>query len=218
MAKNERPFSDAPKRERPTKGKRTADKRERILRAAIEVFAQNGFYATRVSEIAKAAGVADGTIYLYFRNKDDVLISIFEDRITKLLEVLRREIDAAEGFEARLRVVIERQLGLLEGQRDLAEVVTVNLRQSSRLLKQYGAPLFTEYLELIAGVIEDGQAEGKVRQDISPRVAARGLWGALDGVALTWALGGAQPGRPESLRRAAGQTAAIWLDGLRSPG
>ena len=136
MAKNERPFSDAPKRERPTKGKRTADKRERILRAAIEVFAQNGFYATRVSEIAKAAGVADGTIYLYFRNKDDVLISIFEDRITKLLEVLRREIDAAEGFEARLRVVIERQLGLLEGQRDLAEVVTVNLRQSSRLLKQ----------------------------------------------------------------------------------
>ncbi|MFK7985382.1 MAG: TetR/AcrR family transcriptional regulator [Sandaracinaceae bacterium] len=198
--------------------KRKGDKRERILRAAIRVFAQNGFYATRVSEIAKAAGVADGTIYLYFENKDAVLVSIFEDRITRLIEVLRQEIDQVEGFEPRLRVVVELQLGLLEGQRDLAEVITVNLRQSSRLLKQYAAPLFTEYLELIAGVIAEGQQNGEVREDVSPRVAARGLWGALDGVALTWALGGPQPGRPESLRRAASHIVSIWLDGLRRGG
>lgn len=212
MPKNEPSFSkgDGDKRSR------QADKRERILRAAIKVFARKGFYATRVSEIAKAAGVADGTIYLYFKNKDDVLVSIFEDRITKLLKVLRREIDEAEGFDAKLRCVVELQLGLLEGQRDLAEVVTVNLRQSSLLLKQYAAPLFTEYLEVIAKVIADGQREGRVDASLNPRVVATGLWGALDGVALTWALGPSKPNRDERLRRAATQIAHVFLHGVRS--
>lgn len=211
MPKNERPFSDeAPK------AKRGADKRERILRAAIKVFARKGFYATRVSEIAKAAGVADGTIYLYFENKDDVLISIFEDRITKLIEFLRAEIAKATTVEEKVRIVVELQLGLLEEQRDLAEVITVNLRQSSRLLKQYAAPLFTQYLDLIAGVIAEGQASGALRDDVSPRVVARGLWGALDGIALTWALGGPKAGKPATLRRAASQIASVFLDGLRT--
>ena len=220
MAKNERPFSHSgedatPAEEAPTpRRRRNSDKRERILRAAIEVFARNGFYDTRVSEIAKAAGVADGTIYLYFKNKDDVLISIFEDRISQLLAVLRDEVERAHGFEGKLRRVIELQLGLLEGQRDLAEVITVNLRQSSRLLKQYAQPLFTEYLEVVAGVIAEGQREGVVRDDVSPRVLARALWGALDGVALTWALGGAN--KPDLLRRAAPQIASVFLDGLRT--
>lgn len=197
------------------KARRGTDKRERILRAAIEVFARKGFYATRVSEIAEAAGVADGTIYLYFKNKDDVLISIFEDRITKLLAFLRAQIEKAGTVDEKVRIVVELQLGLLEEQRDLAEVITVNLRQSSRLLKQYAAPLFTEYLELIAGVIADGQREGVLRGDVSARVVARGLWGALDGIALTWALGGTRPGKPETLRRAATQIASVFLQGLR---
>ena len=223
MPKNERPFSHAPDEDGASEGndgaskgkpKRANDKRERILRAAIQVFARKGFYATRVSEIAKAAGVADGTIYLYFENKDHVLVSIFEDRITKLIEVLRREIEEAEGFENKLRRVVELQLGLLEGQRDLAEVITVNLRQSSTLLKQYAAPLFTEYLELIAGVIAEGRREGIVRSDLGPRVVSRALWGALDGVALTWALGSSKGGKPESLRRAATQIATVFLQGM----
>jgi TetR/AcrR family fatty acid metabolism transcriptional regulator len=190
------------------------DKRERILRAAIKVFARKGFYATRVSEIAKAAGVADGTIYLYFKNKDDVLVCIFEDRITRLLEVLRREIAASPAFEERMRRIVGLQLGLLEGQRDLAEVITVNLRQSSRLLKQYATPLFVEYLEVLGSVIADGQREGVVRADAHPRILARALFGALDGVALTWALGGAEPG---GLTKAAIQITSVFLDGIRLP-
>ena len=215
MPENERPFSSADTEAHKGKGRRSSDKRERIMRAAIKVFARNGFYATRVSEIAKAAGVADGTIYLYFENKDDVLISVFEDRITKLLGVLRDEIEVADSFEAKLRAVVERQLGLLETQRDLAEVVTVNLRQSSRLLKQYAAPLFTEYLDLIAKVIADGQAAGIVDPDLSPRIVATGLWGALDGIALTWALGGKST-KPEALRRGASQIASVFLEGVRT--
>jgi TetR/AcrR family fatty acid metabolism transcriptional regulator len=189
------------------------DKRERILKAAIRVFARKGFYSTRVSEIAKAAGVADGTIYLYFKNKDDVLISIFQDRISKLLEVLTDAIGQAEGFERKLRVVVDIQLGLLDGSRELAEVVTVNLRQSSRLLKQFGAPLFGRYIETVASVFEEGQAQGVVRGDLSPRVLARALWGALDAIALGWALGG---GDEQMMRRSAHQVAETFLDGVRA--
>lgn len=192
--------------------KNGADKRDRILKAAIEVFAKNGFYATRVSEIAKAAGVADGTIYLYFKSKDDVLITIFEDGIQRLLEILRDVASRDEPFDVRITRVVELQLGLLEDQRDLAEVITVNLRQSSTLLKQYAAPLFMEYIDVIAGLIRDGQDEGAFRADINPRVVARSLFGAIDAILLTWALGEADP---VSLRKAASHCASLFLDGLR---
>ena len=195
------------------KGKGSApDKRDRILNAAIKVFAKNGFYATRVSEIAKAAGVADGTIYLYFKNKDDVLISIFEDGIRRLLTILRKVAASDDPVEQRIKRIIELQLGLLEDQRDLAEVITVNLRQSSRLLKQYGAPLFMEYIEVLAGVVDEGQEQGTFRSDLNSRVVARALFGALDGILLTWALGEADP---QALRRAASHCASLFLDGLR---
>ena len=189
------------------------EKRERILNAAVKVFAKNGFYATRVSEIAKAAGVADGTIYLYFKNKDDVLITIFEEGIQRLLAILREVAAADEPFERRVSRIIELQLGLLEDQRDLAEVITVNLRQSSRLLKQYAAPLFMEYIDVIAGVVREGQTEGAFRKDLNPRVVARSLFGALDAILLTWALGEADPA---SLRRAATHCASLFLEGLRA--
>ncbi|MFT3923146.1 MAG: TetR/AcrR family transcriptional regulator [Myxococcales bacterium] len=188
-------------------------KRERILRAAIKVFARKGFYSTRVSEIAKAAGVADGTIYLYFKNKDDVLISIFQDHTTKLIELMSEAIAEQSGFEAKFRVCLDIQLGLLDGSRELAEVVTVNLRQSSRLLKQYGAPLFGRYLDTLAGVFEEGQAQGLVREDLSPRVLARALWGSLDAITLGWALGG---GDEQAMKRSAQQVASTFLDGVRS--
>jgi len=188
------------------------DKRDRILKAAIKVFAKNGFYATRVSEIAKAAGVADGTIYLYFKNKDDVLITIFEDGINRLLVILREVAESDEPFEKRITRIIELQLGLLEDQRDLAEVITVNLRQSSRLLKQYATPLFMQYIDVIAGVVREGQEEGAFRKDLNPRVVARSLFGALDAILLTWALG---EGDAPALRKAAAHCASLFLEGLR---
>lgn len=194
------------------KRKGSADKRDRILRAAIKVFAKNGFYATRVSEIAKAAGVADGTIYLYFKNKDDVLITIFEDGIQQLLAILREVASSKEPFDKRITRIIELQLGLLEEQRDLAEVITVNLRQSSSLLKQYATPLFMEYIDVIAGLIREGQKEGAFRKDLNARVVARSLFGSLDAILLTWALGEADPA---SLRKAAGHCASLFLEGLR---
>lgn len=197
--------------ERRASARRGGDKRERILRGAVKVFAKKGFYASRVNEIARAAGVADGTIYLYFKSKDEVLTSLFEDRIARLLQLLREEVDRTAGAQQRVRRIVEFQLGLLEGERDLAEVITVNLRQSTRLLKQYATRRFLEYLDLMAQVVADGQRAGEIRDDVSPRIMARAIFGAMDGIAMTWALGNAEPG---GLKRAASQLADVLIAGL----
>jgi TetR/AcrR family fatty acid metabolism transcriptional regulator len=195
----------------PARAPRAGDKRERILDAAVRVFARKGFYLTRVSEVAKAAGVADGTIYLYFKSKDDILLSLFEHRIERLLAFMDTELPRVASATYKLKRVIELQLGLLEGERDLAEVVTVILRQSTKLMKEYAAPKFTAYFDAIAKVIAEGQASGELRADISPHLAARAIFGALDAITMTWALGKAEPG---GLSRASGQIVELVLRGL----
>jgi TetR/AcrR family fatty acid metabolism transcriptional regulator len=193
------------------KKRRSRDKRDRILKAAVKVFARNGFHATRVSEVAKAAGVADGTIYLYFKSKDELLVSLFEDRIGKLLAFMEHSLPKLPSAPERLRAVIDMQLGLLEGERDLAEVVTVIIRQSTRLMKEFAAPKFLAYLDAIARIVHEGQDAGDFRTDVSPHIAARAVFGALDGITLTWALGRAEQG---ALARAATQLSDILLRGL----
>ncbi|MGH7439630.1 MAG: TetR/AcrR family transcriptional regulator [Polyangiaceae bacterium] len=191
--------------------KARGDKRKRILDAAVRVLARKGFHATRVSEVAKAAGVADGTIYLYFDSKDALLVSLFEDRVERLLAFLDAELPRAQTASEKLRRVIELQLGLLESERDLAEVLTVILRQSTKLMKEHAAPKFNAYIDVIARVVADGQASGELRSDVAPRLVARAIFGALDGLAMTWALGRAKRG---SLLRASGQLSQIIMRGL----
>src|SRR4029079_15596211 len=147
---------------------------------------------------------------LYFKSKDELLVSLFEDRVARLLTFMKdlpKESDAPD----RLRRVIEMQLGLLEGERDLAEVITVILRQSTKLMKEYAAPHFSAYLDAIAKIIAEGQSAGAFRPDVSPHLAARAIFGALDGITLTWALGRAESG---ALARAATQLADVLLRGL----
>lgn len=193
-------------------GKRKAvDKRARILKAAVKVFAKKGFHETKVSEIARAAGVADGTIYLYFKNKDDVLISVFEENIDQLSVRLREDLGALPDTASKIRHIVRSQLGVIRARRDLAEVLSVTLRQSNRFLRQFAAPKFSDYLDIIAEVIEVGQKDGEVRKDVAPRVVARALFGALDGLLLTWALGRSPASR---LERAALQVADIIVQGL----
>src|SRR2546430_7033936 len=113
-------------------------KRSRILDAAVRVFAEKGFYGARVAEIAREAGVADGTIYLYFKSKDDLLISLFEDRMENVNQNLRDAIAAAPADDpiAKLRSAIRLHLVLVEKNQHLAEVLTVELRQSAKFMKE----------------------------------------------------------------------------------
>ena len=190
----------------------TSDKRVRILEGALKAFAKNGFYNTRVSEIASEAGVADGTIYLYFKNKDDLLISLFEDRMEYIIDRLRTELDAVDGdILDQLRAFVHLHFRLAIEHRDLAEFITVELRQSAKFVKEYENPKFAHYLKMLHSLIEEGQQEGILRADFDSRLVTRALFGALDEVLLQLALAERSP---EDVSNEARQIAEMFIDGL----
>jgi TetR/AcrR family fatty acid metabolism transcriptional regulator len=163
------------------------DKRERILDAAERIFAKHGFFAARVTEIAKEAGVADGTIYLYFKSKDDLLISLFENRMKQVNAELERAI-AAEPPARQLHAFIRTYLQLVHDEPAAAEVLTIELRQSSKFMKEYDNPQFADFLRMLGGIIAAGQERGEIDASIPSHVAARMIFGMLDELALAWVL------------------------------
>lgn len=163
------------------------DKRERILASAERVFARRGFFAARVSEIAKDAGVADGTIYLYFKSKDDLLISWFETRMKQVNDVLRAAIASAPEPE-QLRAFIRAYLQMVHDHPAAAEVLTIELRQSSKFMKEYENPQFADFLRMLGGLIIAAQERGELDAAIPPHVLARMVFGMLDELSLAWVL------------------------------
>ena len=169
---------------------RTEDKRKRILQAAVKVFARKGYFAARVSEIAKKAGVADGTIYLYFKGKEDILVRLFDEVMAEQSEEMARAIDALPTAPERLRAIAERHLRLLGTNRDLAVVFQVELRQSTQFMERFTASWLGDYLALITQTIEQGQREGAFRADLNKKVATKAFFGALDEMVTSWIIGG----------------------------
>jgi TetR/AcrR family fatty acid metabolism transcriptional regulator len=212
--------SDAPKGKRGSaaavEAKRAEPKRERILDAAIKVFAAEGFYNAKVSQIAQAAGVADGTIYLYFKSKDDLLIQLFEDRMERVNANLRAALASEMSASARLKRVVKLHLELVGENRDMAEVISVELRQSSKFIREYANPKFAEFLRLIASAVVEGQRAGELRSDLDPYILARALFGALDEIALAWLVKQPTSKATIDLPRAADQLGELFIDGLRA--
>jgi TetR/AcrR family transcriptional regulator, fatty acid metabolism regulator protein len=164
------------------------DKRRRILDAAVRVFARKGYFASRVSDVAKAAGIADGTIYLYFKNKDDVLVSLFDEVMSEHIGAAREEIRAIKGAPARLRAIADRHLTLLGSNRDLAVVFQVELRQSTKFMERFTATWLKDYFDVVGMVIVGGQREGTIRRDLRRKLAAHAFFGMLDEMVSTWVL------------------------------
>ena len=164
------------------------DKREAILRAATSVFAEKGFFNAKVADIAKAAGVADGTVYLYFKNKDDVLHSIFDRAMDEFIAEGRRELATLDKPEDKLRRIAELHLERLGADRDMAIVFQVELRGSIKFMQEFSAAGFSEYLDIIRGTIEEGQKKGVLRSDLKPIVCAKMFYGALDEMVTNWIL------------------------------
>jgi TetR/AcrR family fatty acid metabolism transcriptional regulator len=171
----------------PTKPDRT-DKRDALLRAAIDTFAARGFFNAQVADVARAAGVAAGTVYLYFRGKDDLLISIFERTMKEAITDGRRSVGALTDPVARLREIARLHLGRLGRDRALAVVFQVELRQSTKFMERFSSTQLREYLGIIRSVIADGQARQVFRSQISPTLAAKLFFGALDEMATNWIL------------------------------
>ena len=167
---------------------RTTDKRRRILDAAVRVFARKGYFSARVSDIAKKAGVADGTIYLYFRNKEDLLVRLFDEVMSVHVEEARQAVRALPSAPERLLAIAERHLAVLGENRDLAAVFQVELRQSTRFMERFTASWLRDYFALLDEVIEEGQRDGSLRADVGRRLAAKVLFGALDETVTSWLL------------------------------
>jgi len=191
------------------------EKRDRILRAAIKIFSRKGFFNSKVSEIARAASVADGTIYLYFKNKDDLLISLFEEKMGEVVaDVRRRTADGGNALE-KLKIFIGNHMDLLEREAGLVEVLQVELRQSTKFLKDYTPVKFFEYLEIISDILEEGKKEGVLRPDLNISIARRAIFGALDELSLTYILSRKPKYHPAVT---AAELCRLLLEGLCVPG
>jgi TetR/AcrR family fatty acid metabolism transcriptional regulator len=173
----------------PTRSRqRSGDKHERILRAATKVFATRGFFGAQVADVAREADVAAGTVYLYFKGKDDLLIAIFERTMSEAIAEGRAALAGITDPIARLREIARLHLERLGRDRHLAVVFQVELRQTTKFMERFSATQLREYLGIIRDTIADGQAAGAIRPSINPTLAAKMLFGALDEMATNWML------------------------------
>lgn len=165
-----------------------ADKRDAILRAATKVFAQRGFFQSQVADVARVAGVAAGTVYLYFEGKDDLLVSIFDRSMSEVLAEGRAVGESIADPAERLRQLAHMHLGRLGRDRDLAVVFQVELRQSVKFMERFSESFLQDYFKLIRQAIVDGQQRGAFRKDLSATTATKIFFGALDEMATNWVL------------------------------
>jgi TetR/AcrR family transcriptional regulator, fatty acid metabolism regulator protein len=161
-------------------------KYHQILEAAVKVFARQGFHQSTVAQIAKEAGVADGTIYLYFKNKDDILVQFFSYRTKQVFESFRGEVDRAEASSDKLRNLVRRHLAEFQRDRDGAIVYQVETHQNSRLAEAQIREMSQMYRDLISEIVEQGQQEGTIRKDLYVGLVKRFVIGAVDEVINTW--------------------------------
>jgi TetR/AcrR family fatty acid metabolism transcriptional regulator len=191
-----------------------SEKYHRIINAATKIFAKKGFFQAKVSEIAKEARVADGTIYLYFEGKDAILISLFEEQMELVLDNMRAQISKEEDAAKKMEKFALTHLKLIEKNRDMAEIIQVELRHSSKFMKEYKNEKFAEYLNIIDEIIREGQEKGIFKKAIIPSIAKRAFFGALDEMSRFWVLSSS---RRYDIETAAKQISGYFLDGLHNP-
>src|SRR6266498_1960024 len=164
----------------------SADKRATILRAATRVFARNGYFNSKVADIARAADVADGTVYLYFKSKEEILHSIFDQNMAEAIASGRKLIEKISDPKEKLRRIALLHLERLGADRDLAIVFQVELRGSTKFMQEFSASGFAEYLGLLRKTFEEGQRSGVFRQNLNAKLVSKILFGALDEMATNW--------------------------------
>jgi TetR/AcrR family fatty acid metabolism transcriptional regulator len=164
----------------------TSGKREAILRAATRIFARNGYFNSKVADIAREADVADGTVYLYFKSKEEILHSIFDQNMAEAITAGRVLIENLRDPGEKLRRIAMLHLERLGADRDLAVVFQVELRGSTKFMQEFSAAGFAEYLGLLRKTIEEGQRSGVFRKDINAKLVSKILFGALDEMATNW--------------------------------
>ncbi|NOY24943.1 MAG: TetR/AcrR family transcriptional regulator [Oligoflexia bacterium] len=196
----------------PTTDQHRLEKRDRIIDAAVAVFADKGYRRARISDVARRAGVADGTIYLYFKNKEDLLLVIFEEKMDLLLRKLQSALDAQQDPLGRIRAYAHHHFEAIQEYPDLAQVFQVELRQSHRFLREYRPEKLWQYLNVFGDLVRDGQQQGAVRAEVDPFLAQWAFFGALDEISIQWVL--ARKRERFNLEQAAEQVVELFLRGM----
>ena len=186
------------------------EKRKAILRAATKVFANQGYFNSKVSDIASEAGIADGTVYLYFKSKDEILHSIFDRAMVEFISEGRMELAKLSTATEKLTRIAELHLGRLGADRDMAVVFQIELRGSTKHMREFSAAGFAEYLDIIRETIADGQENGEFRKDVKPIVCAKIVYGSLDEMVTNWVLSN----RHYSLEPMAKEVMKVFLQGV----
>ncbi len=193
---------------------RDPDKPQQIIDAAVRVFARTGFYNSRVSDIAREAGIASGTIYLYFKTKDEILVTLFREKMAGFVSTLRKEIAGEPDAPAKLRRLVRLHFETLEARPELAEVVQLELRQGQKFFRGASAQEISAYFDLIGSVLEEGVTAGMFRPELPVKIATKMLFGAMDQLTTSWVLGK----RGYRLADAAEPIANIFLRGVTRDG
>ena len=167
--------------------------RKSILDSATEVFAKTGFYKAKAIEIAHKANIAVGTIYNYFKNKDDILIAIFEERIGELTRSLKKTLQGIDDPDEKLETILESTMAMLQNDKEFAEVITIELRQSSKFFTSTAMSSVIEFLDIITDVVKEGQRRGMYRVDIDARMVGLVLLGSFENLLHVWVLSDTVP-------------------------
>jgi TetR/AcrR family fatty acid metabolism transcriptional regulator len=186
------------------------DKREAILRAAIKVVAGKGYFNSKVSDVAGEAGIADGTVYLYFKSKEEILHSIFDRAMEAFISEGKSELALIPDPAEKLKRIAQMHLERLGADRDLAIVFQVELRGSTKFMQEFSAAGFAEYLDIIRVTVAEGQKSGVFIGNIKPVVCAKILYGALDEMVTNWILSK----KPYPLAPMADEVLKIFFGGL----
>jgi len=168
--------------------KKDKPKYKQIIDAAVVVIAENGYHHAQVSKIAKQAGVADGTIYLYFKNKEDILISLFEEKMGQFVREIRSKMTGQTNVIDQLDVLITSHFQMLADDHHLAIVTQLELRQSNKDIRLKINKVLKEYLLLVDEVLNNGVEAKVLREDLDIRLARQMVFGTIDEVATTWVI------------------------------
>ncbi|WP_409302062.1 TetR/AcrR family transcriptional regulator [Peribacillus sp. SCS-155] len=168
--------------------KKNRPKYKQIIDAAVIVIAENGYHQAQVSKIAKQAGVADGTIYLYFKNKEDILISLFHEKMGQFVEQIQEDIIGIENTSDKLLALVKRHFQNLADDHDWAVVTQLELRQSNKELRLRINDVLRGYLNVIDQLIREGMEKGEFHPDLNVRLARQMIFGTIDETATTWVM------------------------------
>ncbi|TQR19868.1 TetR/AcrR family transcriptional regulator [Psychrobacillus vulpis] len=168
--------------------KKDKPKYRQIIDAAIIVIAENGYHQSQVSKIAKQAGVADGTIYLYFKNKEDILISVFEEKMDMFADNLKEIVKEDASASEKLYKMIENHFTVLSSNHHLATVTQLELRQSNLALRQKINAVLKNYLIFLDEILTEGIENGELDNRIDIRLARQMVFGTIDETTTTWVM------------------------------